>query len=108
MNWVKKHKLSAIEAIQYEGCLCIELEDLWNTLHNSFNSAQARVVDLQFLDKISDKTTTMWNLFSKEELIDAIGRYNNSSALGLDKLTWRHLKSIIRSKDCIHKNNQYH
>ena len=28
MNWVKKHKLPVIEAIQYEGCLCIELEDL--------------------------------------------------------------------------------
>ena len=45
----------------------------------------------------------MWNLFSKKELIDAIDKYNNSSALGLDKLTWRYLKSIIRSKDCIHK-----
>ena len=37
MNWVKKCKLPAIKAIQYEGCPCIELEDLWNTLHNFFN-----------------------------------------------------------------------
>ena len=28
MNWVKKHKLPAIEAIQYKGQPCIELEDL--------------------------------------------------------------------------------
>jgi len=28
MNWVKKCKLSAVEAIQYEGHPCIELEDL--------------------------------------------------------------------------------
>ena len=45
----------------------------------------------------------MWNLFSKKEIIDAIEKCNNSSALGLDKLTWSHLKSIIRSKDCICK-----
>ena len=38
MNWVKKHKLPAIKAIQYKEYLCIELEDLWITLHNSFNS----------------------------------------------------------------------
>jgi len=28
MNWVKKRKLPAIKAIQYEGHLCIKLEDL--------------------------------------------------------------------------------
>jgi len=28
MNWVKKHKLSVVEAIQYEEHLCIKLEDL--------------------------------------------------------------------------------
>ena len=28
MNWVRKWKLPAIEAIQYEGYLCIKLEDL--------------------------------------------------------------------------------
>ena len=39
MNWVKKHKIPAIEAIQYKGWLCIELEDLWNTLHKFFNFA---------------------------------------------------------------------
>ena len=103
MNQVKKHKLPAIEAIQYKGHLCIELEDLQNTLHNLLNSAQAREVDLQLLDKIPDKTTIVWNLFSKKELIDAIEKYNDLSTLGLDKLTWRHVKSIIRSKECICK-----
>ena len=28
MNWVKKHKLPAIKAIQYNGRLCIDLDDL--------------------------------------------------------------------------------
>ena len=59
MNQVKKHKLPVIEAIQYEGYPCIELEDLWNALYNLFNSAQVREVDLYVLDKIPDKTTSM-------------------------------------------------
>jgi len=28
MNWVKKHKLLMVEAIQYEEYPCIEVEDL--------------------------------------------------------------------------------
>jgi len=28
MNWVKKRKLTAIKAIQYNGCSCIKLEEL--------------------------------------------------------------------------------
>jgi len=103
MNWVKKYKLPAVEAIQYEECLCIKLEDLWNALHSSFNFAQVWEVDIHFLDEIPDKTTTEWNLFSKKELINAIEKCNNLSALGLDKLMWSHIKSIIRNKDCICK-----
>ena len=103
INWVKKRKLFVIEAIQYERCPYIELEDLWNALYNSLNSTQAREIDLYILDKIPNKTTSMWNLFSKKELIDAIEKCNNLSAPGSDKLIWRHIKSIIRSKECICK-----
>ena len=81
MNWVKKWKLLVIEAIQYEGHLCIELEDLWIALHNSFNSAQTQEINIHILDNISNKSMKEWNLFSKQELIDAIEKYNNLSAL---------------------------
>ena len=103
MNWVKKHKLPTVEAIQYEGHLCIEYEDLWNILHKFFNSAQEREVDIHFLDEIPDKPTIKWKSFSKNKLINAIDKCNNLSALGPDKLTWSHIKSIIRDKDCISK-----
>ena len=103
MNWVKKHKLPAIEAIQYEGWLYIKLEGLWKALHNSFNSAQSQEVDIHVLDKIPSKPKRDWNLFSKQELIDAIEKCNNLSALGSNKLTWSHIKSIIRNKECIFK-----
>jgi len=103
MNWVKKYKLPAVEAIQYEGHLCTKLENLWNVLHKSFNSAQEREVNTHFLDEIPDKPTSQWNSFSKIKLIEAIKKCNNLSAPGLDKLTWSHIKSIIRNDDCIYK-----
>ena len=103
MNWVKKRKLPAIKAIHYKRYLCIELEDLWITLHNSFNSAWTKEIDIHVLDKIPNKPIKSWNYFSKQELINAIEKCNNLSALGLDKLTWNHIKSIIRNKDCIFK-----
>jgi len=92
-----------IEAIQYEGHLYIELEDLWIALHNSFNSAQMHEIDIYVLDDIPNKSTKEWNLFSKQELIDAIEKCNNSSALGSNKLTWSHIKIIIRDEDCLSK-----
>ena len=103
INWVKKQKLPVIEAIQYKGHLCIELEDLWIALHNSFNSAQTWEIDIHVLDNIPNKSTKEWNSFSKQELINVIEKCNNSSALGPDKLTWSHIKIIIRDKDCLSK-----
>ena len=29
MNWIKKHKLPAIEALQFNRQLCIGISDLW-------------------------------------------------------------------------------
>jgi len=103
MNWVKKCKLPVVEAIQYKGHPCIKLEDLWNAFYSSFNSTQSQEVDIHFLDEISDKATIEWTPFSKEELINAIEKCNNLSAPDPNKLTWSHIKSIIRNKDCISK-----
>ena len=92
-----------IEAIQYKGCPCIELEDLWNTLHNFFNSTQMREVDLHVLDNIPDKSTSAWDPFSKQELVNTIEKCNNLSAPGPNKLIWSHIKFIIRSEEYIFK-----
>ena len=45
----------------------------------------------------------VWASFSKAELINAIDKYNNSFTSGLDKLFWRHLKKIVKNKECINK-----
>jgi len=92
-----------IEAIQYEGCLCIKLEDLWIALHNSFNSAQIQEIDIHVLDDIPNKSMKEWNSFSKQELVDVFEKYNNLSIPGPDKLTWSYIKIIIRDEDCLSK-----
>jgi len=62
--------------------------------------AQNYQVDFKVLNKISNKHSLEWVLFSKEELISSIAKYNNLSTSGSNKLSWRHLKYII-------KNNSY-
>jgi len=44
-------------------------------------------VDVDILDEITDKPTIPWLVFSKEKFRFAISSCNNSSALGLDKLS---------------------
>ena len=39
MNWIKKQKLPAMEAIKFNEYPCNELDNLWQTLHQSFNLA---------------------------------------------------------------------
>jgi len=102
MNWIKKCKIPTIEVIQYNGKPYIELDDLWQTLHLFFNSAQNCQIDSQLLEEIPGKKIMIWDSFSKEEFIGVIKKYNNSSTPGPDKLSWRHLKRIV--KDIIYLN----
>jgi len=44
-----------------------------------------------------------WNLFLKEELLSVIKKCNNSSTPRLDKLSWRHLKKIVKDIVCLNK-----
>ena len=39
MSWVNKQNLPAIEMIKHNGWPCLDLEDLWQALHSSFNTA---------------------------------------------------------------------
>jgi len=38
INWVKKYKLPAIKALQYNSQPYIKINDFWQVLHQSFNS----------------------------------------------------------------------
>jgi len=101
MNWVNKHKLLAVEAIKYNNQLCLSLDSLWNALYSSFNITLYRQVNTNILDKIGNKQTSIWALFSKGEFNITLGSCNNLSTPGPDKLLWRHLKSIMNDSDCI-------
>ena len=101
MNWINKHKLSAIEAIKYDSQPCLSPDSLWRALHSSFNTALYYQVDVNVLNKIGSKVTSFWKPFSKEEFRQAINKCNNSSAPGPDKLTWHHLKSILKQDECL-------
>ena len=103
MNWVKKRKLPATEAIKYNGTPCLSFDSLWNTLHNSFNTALHRQVDFNILNKVEHKPCQVWNPFSRYEFESAIHKCSDSSTPGSDKMSWRHWKLIIKNNDCLSK-----
>ena len=76
-------------------------ESLWDILHSTFNTAQNHQINIEILNEINHKPAAQWALFSKEELKQAIVKCNNSSALGPDKLSWRHLKIITKQDECL-------
>ena len=55
INWVKRRSLLATKAIQFNSQPCIELDNLWEAFHKSFNSAQNCEVDISLLEEISNK-----------------------------------------------------
>jgi len=101
MNWIKRRKLLAIEAITHNRQPCFTLDSLWNVLHNTFNTTLNRQVDLNVINKIENKPSQNWSPFSKNEFRSAISKCSDSSAPGPDKLTWRHLKFIIKDNSCL-------
>ena len=58
-------------------------------------------MDVDVLDEIIDKLTSPWPPFSKEEFKIAITNCNNVSTPGLDKLSWSHLKIILKDNECL-------
>jgi len=87
--------------IKYNGQSCLELNDLWQALHSSFNTAQFFQVDENILNELNLYQTVSWSLFSEKKFTSAIVKCNNLSAPGPDKLLWRHLKQVIRNKTCL-------
>ena len=101
MSWVNKYKLSTIKTIKYHDQQCLNINDLWNALHSTFNTALHCQVDIDILDEIADKPTSPWPSFSKEEFRLALSSCNNSSVPGPDKLMWSHLKIILKDDECL-------
>jgi len=61
--------------------------------------AQNYQININLLEEIPNKEVTEWASFSKKKLINAIEKCNNSSTLGLDKISWRYLKKIVKNEE---------
>ena len=103
MNWVKKCKLLVIKVIYFDNWPCIELDNLWQALHLSFNFAQNCQINSNILNIIPDRLVIFWILFLSEEFKSTIIKYSDLSTLELDKMSWKHLKVIV--KDDIYLKN---
>ena len=103
MNWVKKWKLPATEAIKHNRSPCLSPDSLWNALHNSFNTALHRRVDFDILNEVKCKPCQVWNSFSKYEFRSAIKKCVDTSAPGPDMMSWHHWKFITKNDECLSK-----
>ncbi len=65
--------------------------------------AQDHQVDLQVLKEIPGKEIMKWIPFLKKELISIIKKCSNILTPGPDKLSWRHLKRIIKDNAYLNK-----
>jgi len=61
--------------------------------------AQNYQININLLEEIPNKEVTEWASFLKKKLINAIEKCNNSSTLGLDKISWRYLKKIVKNEE---------
>ena len=58
-------------------------------------------MDLNILNEIEHKLSQQWSSFSRTEFKSVISKCSNSSAPGPDKLSWHHLKIIIKNDNCL-------
>jgi len=87
MNWVNKQKLPAVKTIKYNRNSCLELEDLWQALHLSFNSAQFQSIDESILNKYKSFSPMEWLNFLEEEFSCTITNCSDSSMPSPDKMS---------------------
>ena len=95
MDWIKKRKLSTIEAINFNRYSCNKLNNLQQALYQFYNTIQDRVINLQLLDEILSHQQAKWLLFSKVEFINIINKYNSLSTLNLDHISQSYLKTLV-------------
>ena len=101
MNWIKRRKLPAIETINHDCHPYLTLENLWNALHSSFNTMLNHQVNLNILNEVEQKPSQWWSPFSINKFKSTISKCNNLSAPGPDKLSWHHLKLIVKNNACL-------
>ncbi|CAA7267579.1 unnamed protein product [Cyclocybe aegerita] len=74
MEWVKQRKLPPCEAIRNGDQPCHDMDDLWDALHGTYNSASGHEYDASVLDELPDEPVRP------------------------DHITWVHLKELLKDK----------
>jgi hypothetical protein len=100
MDWVKEHKNPPCKAIQFNGEPCHNMDALWDTLHNMYNTASNSPVDTSILDDLPDEDKREWPEFSELELMQALEAGSSHSAPDPDHITWWHLKLTLALPTC--------
>ena len=77
------------------------MPELWDALHNTYNSVADRPCDLSVLDGLPDLPAREWAPFSALELMEALAACSSLSSLGPDHVTWVHLKKIVAEPQCV-------
>ena len=101
INWVKKCKLPAIKALQFNRWLCVKLEDIWQVLYYMFNLAQNWQINLWLLDEVPAKPIYEWLSFFKTELRDAIKKCSSLSMSESNHILWYHFKILTTNNKCV-------
>ena len=100
MNWVRKCNLLAIEAIKFNSLPYNHLNNLWDILYQSYNSAQNYPIDSHILDEIPLCHQTKQSPFYITKLKDTVNKCSSSSISGPDHVLWIHLKEILNNNKC--------
>ena len=56
---------------------------------------------LNILDELSSKLLLIWPPFSNKKFTSTIDKCNNLSTLGLDRVLWKYLKTIVKDTECL-------
>ncbi|EKM73842.1 hypothetical protein AGABI1DRAFT_81057 [Agaricus bisporus var. burnettii JB137-S8] len=104
MPWTRERKMPAVEAIlDNEGNSCNTEEKLFETLHNTYNAADNREVDVSSMYReIEELKEREWVKFSVQEFHDALKNCAKNTAPGPDHVLWRLWKRFATDDTVCH------
>lgn len=74
--------------------------EFWQELDGLFQNASKRPIDPSYTNILPSHPPRPWAPFRPDELTDAIEGHSVHSAPGIDHVTWRHIKAILKNATC--------
>ena len=98
----QNHAPPAYSTIKKDRKLIDSTDKLFNVMHSQFSSTgQApNAINWDFIKSIPNQPTRDFPPISIHKLWSTLGKTSNTSAPGLDHLTWRHLKVLLSTPTC--------